>query len=97
MFELQAYGPALLFYAIAIGVGLGPLILGQFIRPNRPDGQKNSPYECGFPEFSDARSPFDVRFYLVAMLFIFCLTLKPLFLCLGQWSFVTLVGKAFGS
>ena len=51
-------------------VGLGPILLGKIVSPNRPDSQKNSPYECGFEAFEDARMKFDVRYYLVAILFI---------------------------
>ena len=54
------------------GLGLGLLLLtvGAFVSPNRPDPQKLSPYECGFEAFEDARMKFDVRYYLVAILFI---------------------------
>ena len=51
-------------------VGIGPLVLGYVLGPNRPDEAKNSPYECGFEAFEDARMKFDVRYYLVAILFI---------------------------
>src|ERR1700681_1429956 len=55
-----------------IGGGLGMLVpfLGYLIGPKRPNQEKNSPYECGFEPFDDARMPFDVRYYLVAILFI---------------------------
>jgi NADH:ubiquinone oxidoreductase subunit 3 (subunit A) len=46
------------------------LVLGYVLGPNRPDAAKNSPYECGFEAFEDARMKFDVRYYLVAILFI---------------------------
>jgi NADH-quinone oxidoreductase subunit A len=45
-----------------------PLVLGYVLGPNRPDAAKNSPYECGFEAFEDARMKFDVRYYLVAIL-----------------------------
>jgi NADH-quinone oxidoreductase subunit A len=67
---LENYFPVLLFIAIAIAIGVIPLVLGKVIGPNRPDEKKNSPYECGFEAFEDARMKFDVRFYLVAILFI---------------------------
>jgi NADH-quinone oxidoreductase subunit A len=54
---------ALIFGAIAVGIGF---VLG----PQRPDPEKLSPYECGFEAFEDARMQFDVRYYLVAILFI---------------------------
>ena len=49
---------------------MAPLILNALLAPKKPDVSKNSPYECGFEPFSEARAPFDIRFYLVAILFI---------------------------
>ena len=68
--NLDQYLPVLLFILVGIGVGAVPLILGYVLGPNRPDAAKNSPYECGFEAFEDARMKFDVRYYLVAILFI---------------------------
>jgi NADH-quinone oxidoreductase subunit A len=68
--NLENYFPVLLFILIGIGVGVVPQILGRFLAPHNPDLQKNSPYECGFEAFEDARMKFDVRYYLVAILFI---------------------------
>ena len=67
---LTQYFPILLF--IVFGLGLGALLLavGRVVSPNRPDPEKLSPYECGFEAFEDARMKFDVRYYLVAILFI---------------------------
>ena len=67
---LEQYFPILLF--ILFGLGLGALLLtvGRVVSPNRPDPEKLSPYECGFEAFEDARMKFDVRYYLVAILFI---------------------------
>ena len=62
--------PVLLFILVGAGVGVVPLLLGYVLGPNRPDPAKNSPYECGFEAFDDARMKFDVRYYLVAILFI---------------------------
>ncbi|HEY0562088.1 MAG TPA: NADH-quinone oxidoreductase subunit A [Methylophilus sp.] len=59
-----------MFILVGLGVGIGPLILGKLVSPNKPDAEKNSPYECGFEAFEDARMKFDVRYYLVAILFI---------------------------
>ena len=67
---LENYFPILMFILVGLGVGLGPLILGKILSPNKPDSEKNSPYECGFEAFEDARMQFDVRYYLVAILFI---------------------------
>ena len=67
------YWPILLFLAVAAGIGFVLLILGTLLGPKRPGGpsaEKLSPYECGFEAFEDARMRFDVRYYLVAILFI---------------------------
>ena len=68
--NLDQYLPVLLFILVGSLVGIGPLVLGYILGPNRPDEAKNSPYECGFEAFEDARMKFDVRYYLVAILFI---------------------------
>jgi NADH-quinone oxidoreductase subunit A len=67
---LEQYFPILLF--IIVGLALGALLLsvGKLVAPNRPDPEKLSPYECGFEAFEDARMKFDVRYYLIAILFI---------------------------
>ena len=67
---LENYFPILLFILVGLAVGVGPLVLGLLVSPNKPDSAKNSPYECGFEAFEDARMKFDVRYYLVAILFI---------------------------
>jgi NADH-quinone oxidoreductase subunit A len=67
---LNEYFPVLLFAAVAGAIGVVPILLGMALGPRRPDAQKNSPYECGFEAFEDARMKFDVRYYLVAILFI---------------------------
>ena len=68
--NLDNYFPVLLFILVGIAVGVIPQFLGRIIGPHRPDSQKTSPYECGFEAFEDARMKFDVRYYLVAILFI---------------------------
>lgn len=96
------YLPVLIFLALGLALALlfifGALILG----PNKPDPEKNSAYECGFNAFDDARMKFDVRFYLVAILFIiFDLEVAFLFPwavslgevgLLGFWSMVAFLG-----
>lgn len=96
------YLPVIIFLALALALSLlfifGALILG----PNKPDPEKNSAYECGFNAFDDARMKFDVRFYLVAILFIiFDLEVAFLFpwaVSLGEigifgfWSMVVFLG-----
>ena len=67
---LQLYFPVLLFILVGIGFGLLLLTVGSLLSPNRPDPEKLSPYECGFEAFEDARMKFDVRYYLIAILFI---------------------------
>ena len=67
---LENYFPVLLFILIGILVGIVPMLLGRVLGPYKPDPQKLSPYECGFEAFGDARMKFDIRFYLVAILFI---------------------------
>lgn len=68
--SLEQYLPVLLFILVGLGVGVAPQALGFLLGPNRPDEAKNSPYECGFEAFEDARMKFDVRYYLIAILFI---------------------------
>ena len=67
---LTEYMPILLFLAIASILGLLLVSLGFILGPSRPDSEKLSPYECGFEAFEDTRMKFDVRYYLVAILFI---------------------------
>lgn len=67
---LDNYFPVLMFIAIGLAIGIAPMVMGRFIAPNRPDPQKLSPYECGFDAFEEARMRFDVRYYLIAILFI---------------------------
>ena len=67
---LANYLPILLFIIVGLLVGVVPMLLGWALGPTRPDSEKNSPYECGFEAFEDSRMKFDVRYYLVAILFI---------------------------
>lgn len=67
---LEQYLPVLIFIIIGIGLGGAMLAMGALLGSHNPDAEKNSPYECGFPAFETARIPFDVRFYMVAILFI---------------------------
>ena len=67
---LENYFPILLFILVGIAFGLLPVLFGWLLAPNRPDSEKLSPYECGFEAFEDARMKFDVRYYLLAILFI---------------------------
>jgi len=68
--NLDQYLPVILFVLVGAAIGVLPQLLGALLGPRRPDAAKNSPYECGFEAFEDARMKFDVRYYLVAILFI---------------------------
>ncbi len=68
--DLLDYLPIIIFFAIAAVLGAGFLIAAWVIAPKSPDKEKVSAYECGFNAFDDARMKFDVRFYLVSILFI---------------------------
>jgi NADH-quinone oxidoreductase subunit A len=68
--NLDQYLPVLLFILVGLAVGVLPMVVGFILGANKPDAEKNSPYECGFEAFEDARMKFDVRYYLVAILFI---------------------------
>jgi NADH-quinone oxidoreductase subunit A len=99
---LTEYLPILIFLAVAIIMGVAAVGLSWVAGPSQPDSEKLSPYECGFEPFDDARSKFDVRFYLVAILFIiFDLEVAFLFpwaVTLGRiglfgfWSMVVFLG-----
>ena len=67
---LAEYLPVLLFLLVSIIFSLGVLSLSFLVSPKKPNNEKLSPYECGFEPFDDARTKFDIRFYLVALLFI---------------------------
>ncbi|HSR71195.1 MAG TPA: NADH-quinone oxidoreductase subunit A [Kiloniellales bacterium] len=99
---LAEYLPILIFLAIAIGMAAAMVVASYILGRQRPDSEKVSAYECGFEAFDDARSKFDVRFYLVAILFIiFDLEVAFLFPwavalgeigLLGFWSMVVFLG-----
>jgi len=71
---LEGYFPILMFVLVGAAVGVAPVVAGgvasRLLGVHRPDPEKLSPYECGFEAFEDARMKFDVRYYLVAILFI---------------------------
>jgi NADH-quinone oxidoreductase subunit A len=99
---LLEYLPVLIFIFIASGISLAMFVASLIVGPSNPDAEKLSAYECGFDAFSDAHSKFDVRFYLVAILFIiFDLEIAFLFpwaISLGEiglfgfWSMMTFLG-----
>jgi NADH-quinone oxidoreductase subunit A len=68
--SLDQYLPVLLFILVGVAVGVLPQVIGYILGPNKPYEAKQSPYECGFEAFESARMKFDVRYYLVAILFI---------------------------
>ena len=67
---LREYLPILVFLGIAVALSLVMVLASYIVARQKPDSEKLSPYECGFEPFDDARSKFDVRYYLVAILFI---------------------------
>jgi NADH-quinone oxidoreductase subunit A len=67
---LENYFPVLVFVLVGLAFGCAPILMGWLVAPNRPDSEKLSPFECGFAPFDDARSKFDVRYYLIAIIFI---------------------------
>ncbi len=64
------YAPIFIFIVIALAMGAVPLVLTLFVAEQKPDQEKLSAYECGFEAFDESRMHFDVRFYLIAILFI---------------------------
>ena len=99
---LLQYLPILIFLAIAVGLAVVIVIASLIAARQKPDAEKLSPYECGFDPFEDSRGRFDVRFYLVAILFIiFDLEVAFLFPwavalgdigLLGFWSMIVFLG-----
>ena len=67
---LSQYLPVLVFIGVGVCLGLAMIGAGSLLSTHKPDAVKNAPYECGFSPFESARIPFDVRFYLIAILFI---------------------------
>ncbi|MBS0385619.1 MAG: NADH-quinone oxidoreductase subunit A [Proteobacteria bacterium] len=68
--DLTNYLPIIIFFGIATALGAGFILAAWVLAPKKPDKEKVSAYECGFNAFDDARMKFDVRFYLVSILFI---------------------------
>lgn len=93
---LMEYLPILIFLGVAIGLGLVLILAAAVIAVRAPDPEKVSAYECGFNAFDDARMKFDVRFYLVAILFII-FDLEIAFLFPWAVSFAGLSEAAFWS
>jgi len=99
---LSEYFPIVIFLGIAMGLAIVMVLASYLVAKQKPYGEKDSAYECGFEPFGDARSKFDVRFYLVSILFIiFDLEIAFLFpwaVTLGKigvygfWSMVTFLG-----
>ena len=67
---LAQYLPILIFLCISTVIGIALVVIGGLLGPTRPDSEKLSAYECGFEAFEDTRTKFDVRYYLIAILFI---------------------------
>jgi NADH-quinone oxidoreductase subunit A len=99
---LLHYLPIVIFLGIATALGIGFIVLAALFAPKAPDPEKLSSYECGFNAFDDARMKFDVRFYLVSILFIifdlevaflfpWAVTLMKLPAAAGQFAFVSML------
>ena len=100
--DLLDYLPIIIFFAIALVMGGGFLIAAWVVAPKDPDKEKVSAYECGFNAFDDARMKFDVRFYLVSILFIifdlevaflfpWAITLKSMAPEIAQFAFLSMM------
>ena len=90
---LENYFPVLVFILVGLAFGCAPILLGWFIAPHRPNPEKLSAYECGFEAFEDARMKFDVRYYLIAIIFIL-FDLEVAFLFPWASIFKEIVGNA---
>lgn len=100
--DLLDYLPIIIFFAIALIMGAGFLVAAWVVAPKDPDKEKVSAYECGFNAFDDARMKFDVRFYLVSILFIifdlevaflfpWAITLKSMAPEIAQFAFLSMM------
>jgi len=67
---LSQYFPIVIFVVLALAFGLGTLLISYYVQPREDNAEKLSPYECGSEPVSDARMPFPVRYYVIAMLFV---------------------------
>jgi len=96
---LKDYFPIILFLIIALILSFGFIIINFLFSPKKPDPEKLSAYECGFEPFNDSRMEFDIRFYLVAILFIiFDLEIAFLFpwaISLGKIGFLGFISMMF--
>ncbi len=70
MLLIENYLPVVVFLMIGFMFGVAPMLLGRLLAPHKPSKEKYSQFECGFPVFEDSRMRFDIRYYLVAILFI---------------------------
>ncbi len=94
---LKDYLPIIIFLVLALGLSCAFVVVNFILSPKKPDPEKLSAYECGFEPFEDSRMEFDVRFYLVAILFIiFDLEIAFLFpwaISLGNIGLLVMNGK----
>lgn len=95
---MSPYVPAAIFLLISVVVAIFLLCLGTFLGGSKPSEAKQSSYECGFPPISSARMPFDIRFYLVAILFIvfdletaFLFPWAVVFRAIGMYGFLSML------
>jgi NADH-quinone oxidoreductase subunit A len=94
--SLEQYLPVILFILVGVGVGVAPQVLGFVLGPRRPDAAKNSPYECGFEAFEDARMKFVAILFIlfdleIAFLFPWAVSLREIG-ATGFWAMMIFLG-----
>jgi NADH-quinone oxidoreductase subunit A len=96
MYEhISQYAPVLLFFVLAIGFGVGSLIISYIVRPNEPDAEKLSPYECGIPPAMSVNTRIPIRFFVIFLLFllfdveaVFMYPWAVVYERIGWWGFI---------
>ncbi len=93
--HISQYTPVLLFFILAIGFGVVTLMVAYLVRPNAPDPEKLSPYECGIPPMMSVRERIPVRFFIIVMLFllfdveaVFMYPWAVVYERIGWWGFI---------
>lgn len=93
--HINQYTPVLLFFVLAIGFGVGALVMAYLVRPNKPDAEKLSPYECGIPPMMFVTERIPIRFFIIALLFllfdveaVFMYPWAVVYERIGWWGFI---------